>query len=103
MMFPRFSAEMSLYSRAGNYGAREPARAVSTAQRVLPADGFLCDWFPWLPWCPKPSTGVTCTHTNTQTACTGFIFWCKDNSICSDGTTRSSGWYPCGACFGFSW
>jgi hypothetical protein len=68
---------------------------------IVPAASQLCDWFPWLPGCPSKPPDVQCRHSNTETYCTAFVEWCKDNSFCSDGTSRSSGWYPCGACFGW--
>ena len=101
MNMPRFSAEASLYKL--NKGYRKAALiAMANSQLIVPAQ-FGCDAFPWLPWCPKPPSNVTCQHTNTDTACPlGGVFgmWCKDNSRCSDGSTRSSGWYPCGICIG---
>lgn len=98
MKMPEFTADASLYRTSRHYYMNASVDGLA-AQGVTPAF-TLCDWFPWLPWCPSlpPSE---CRHVNTDTYCTGFVEWCKDNSICSDGSTRSSGWYPCGACFGW--
>jgi hypothetical protein len=99
---PNFNAEASLYEMGKHYRLHETFRAVAGTQKVIPAQlDLICDWFPWFPGCPKPPGGVSCWHTTTDTFCAGFSMWCKDNSRCSDGSTRSSGWYPCGLCFGF--
>jgi hypothetical protein len=48
-------------------------------------------------------SNVTCWHIDTSTSCPlgGAVgMWCKDNSRCSDGSLRDSGWYPCGICIG---
>jgi len=100
MNMPGFTGENSLYQTSERYRLNGAFSAVASDQRVTPAQ-FLCDWFPWLPWCPKPQGDVHCEHTNTDTFCLGFSMWCKDNSRCSDGSTRSSGWYPCGVCIGW--
>jgi hypothetical protein len=101
---PEFTADASLGRPEKHYRPGKGADSIDGSrlldQGVVPASQ-LCDWFPWLPWCPSKPPGVECRHTNTETYCTAFVEWCKDNSICSDGTTRSSGWYACGACIGW--
>ena len=100
MSLPGFSANASLQRAKGHSFADMLDSTTSGAGQVIPAFD-LCDWFPWLWWCPKPRPDVYCWHTTTDTYCTGFVMWCKDNSQCSDGSRRSSGWYPCGGCFGW--
>jgi len=104
MNMPGFTAEATLYEAGEHHNVAILAGGSLSEQEITPAFD-LCDWFPSLPWCSKPPTpgGVYCWHTTTDTYCTGIVEWCKDNSICSDGSTRSSGWYACGVCFGWGW
>ncbi len=95
-----FTAETSLYRTRGHYHTVAPVSSGLTIQGITLA-ATLCDWFPSLPGCSSQPPGVVCQHTNTDTSCTGVVEWCKDNSVCSDGSSRSSGWYVCGACFGW--
>jgi hypothetical protein len=40
----------------------------------------------------------------TKTKCIGVVLLCRDYcGVAENGGRPISGWYPCGACFGFRW
>lgn len=103
MNMPGFTADASLYQTSGYYYAVSTRGTTNTKGSVTAASWF-CDLFPWFPGCggtPMPK----CEHTDTETYCTGFVNWCKDNYRCWDSRGNpyltDGGWYVCGACFGW--
>jgi hypothetical protein len=44
-----------------------------------------------------------CPYRSTKTACIAVSMWCRDYCGPPEGNRPISNWYPCGACFGFSW
>ena len=111
---PGFTAEASLYQTSRHYyglgtvgqinGVIHPAQAVdpncfkSCFNSCLNAIGWpfgstLCNTL-------CTSACGQCKHIKTDTFCAGFVFFCNDISLCADGSMHSSGWYPCGLCFG---
>jgi hypothetical protein len=82
MSLPGFVAEHSVYRSSMPYRAIGALGALDSSTTILPQQQS-CLW--WL--------------LRTRTACVAVTLWCRD--YC--GQEPISGWYLCGACFGFWW
>ncbi len=118
MTMPGFTAEASLYKTSGHYYGLGTVGQINgvihPAQTVDPNCFKSCFNSCW--WelnaiglgsfgstlCNSLCTSACgqCKHIKTDTFCAGFVFFCNDISLCADGSVHSSGWYPCGLCFG---
>ena len=103
MKMPGFTAEASLYERNTPYYMIHSVGTDFGEQSVIAAGLFdwFCKQFPWI--CGETPPPNQCIHYKTDTACVGISMWCNDRCRYPDGREGSSGWYPCGLCFGFSW
>ena len=101
MGMPGYTAECSLH-KAAEYSTFISALGSAVSHRgITPAglDDLVCKALPWL--CGNAPQPPQCLHVRTETKCAAVALLCNDRSLCSDGTHKSSGWYPCGVCFGF--
>lgn len=90
MSVPGFSAEASLYKTSERYRwAKTFMQADSTIQPCLDKQTVIPQQNPLQCW--------------TDTDCYGVVQMCEDHCYLVDGTRWDSGWYVCGACFGFDW
>jgi len=120
MNMPAFTADASLVNRGHDFRFHEndlnQNRSRVLPQRIKVPGRIDDDWAQYTqcllsgnPHCPVPGGGGTeppglppgCVYYKTDTACTAVVQWC--NNLCQfpDGRDGSSGWYVCGACFGF--
>ena len=116
---PGFTAEASLYKTSGRYyglgTVGQINEVIHPAQAGDPNCFKTCFNSCWWKWnalglgylasslCTTgciSACGGQCKHIKTDTFCAGFVFLCNDISLCADGSVHSSGWYPCGLCFG---
>lgn len=73
---------------------------------LVAAAGFW-DWLTGGDNSPAGESG--CTFSHTQTKCIAVTQWCKHVWACGwnpnslTPMTKDSGWFICGACFGFDW
>jgi hypothetical protein len=83
MNMPRFTAEASLYKTSKAYKPTAVMTQSLDKQTIVPQQNPLQCW--------------------TDTDCYGVVQMCEDHCYLVDGTRWDSGWYVCGACFGFDW
>jgi hypothetical protein len=83
MNMPGFTAEVSLYETLKSYKLITDTTRSLNKQTVVPQQNPLQCW--------------------TDTSCYGVVKTCNDHCYLVDGTRWDSGWYVCGACFGFDW